>query len=338
MGALGASGTAGARGAAGRRRAILLMGPTGAGKSDLAMRLAESLPLEIVSVDSALVYRGMDIGTAKPDLVSRARVAHHLLDIRDPVESYSAGEFTRDAWRAMQDIWRRGRQPLLVGGTMLYFHALSFGLAQLPEADPEVRADIERQATLQGWAALHRELELVDPASAARIHVNDPQRIQRALEVYRLTGRTITTLRQRRVSAFADVDVAEFALAPLERGDLHTRIELRFEAMLDAGLMAEVRSLFERVDLTAEHPSMRAVGYRQLWRHLAGQCALDTAIEQAIAATRQLAKRQLTWLRRRERAQWFDSMHPDVARMMEDALSKSGFSASFEVTPRDALC
>jgi tRNA dimethylallyltransferase len=189
-----------------------------------------------------------------------------------------------------------------------------------------------------GWAALHRELESVDPAAAARIHVNDPQRIQRALEVYRLTGRTITTLRQRRVSVFADVDVAEFALAPLERGDLHTRIEMRFEAMLDAGLMAEVRSLFERVDLTAEHPSMRAVGYRQLWRHLAGQCALDTAIEQAIAATRQLAKRQLTWLRRRERAQWFDSMHPDVARMMEDALSKSGFSASFEVTPRDALC
>jgi tRNA dimethylallyltransferase len=325
-------------GAPSRRRAILLMGPTGSGKSDLAMRLAERLPLEIVSVDSALVYRGMDIGTAKPDSASRARVTHHLLDIRDPAESYSAGEFTRDAWSAMQDIWRRGRQPLLVGGTMLYFHALSSGLAELPEADPEVRADIERQATLLGWAALHRELESVDPAAAARIHVNDPQRIQRALEVYRLTGRTITNLRQRRVSVFADVDVAEFALAPLERGDLHTRIELRFEAMLDAGLMAEVRSLFERVDLTAEHPSMRAVGYRQLWRHLAGQCALDTAIEQAIAATRQLAKRQLTWLRRRERAQWFDSMHPDVARMMEDALSKSGFSASFEVTPRDALC
>jgi tRNA dimethylallyltransferase len=314
------------------------MGPTGSGKSDLAMRLAETLPLEIVSVDSALVYRGMDIGTAKPDPAARARVAHHLMDIRDPAESYSAGEFTRDAWSAMQDIWRRGRQPLLVGGTMLYFHALSHGIAELPEADPEVRADIERRAALLGWAALHRELESVDPAAAARIHVNDPQRIQRALEVYRLTGRTITTLRQRRMSVFADVEVAEFALAPLERADLHTRIELRFEAMLDAGLMAEVRSLYERVDLTPEHPSMRAVGYRQLWRHLAGQCALDTAIEQAIAATRQLAKRQLTWLRRRERAQWFDSMHPDVARMMEDALSKSGFSASFEVTPRDALC
>ncbi len=337
MGAGGASGAACTGGTSRRRQAILLMGPTGSGKSDLAMRLAEALPLEIVSVDSALVYRGMDIGTAKPDAASRARVAHHLLDIRDPAQSYSAGEFTRDAWRAMQDIWRRGRQPLLVGGTMLYFHALSFGLAELPEANPEVRADIERRAALSGWAALHRELESVDPAAAARIHVNDPQRIQRALEVYRLTGRTITTLRNRQVSVFADVDVAEFVLAPLERGDLHTRIDLRLRRMLGAGLMAEVRSLFERGDLTAEHPSMRAVGYRQLWRHLAGQCALDTAIEQAIAATRQLAKRQLTWLRRRERAQWFDSMHPDVARMMEDALSKGGFPA-FEVTPRDALC
>ena len=321
-----------------RRRAILLMGPTGSGKSDLAMRLAETLPLEIVSVDSALVYRGMDIGTAKPDSASRARVPHHLMDIRDPAQSYSAGEFTRDAWRAMQDIWRRGRQPLLVGGTMLYFHALSHGIAELPEANPEVRADIERRATLDGWAALHRELESVDPAAAARIHVNDPQRIQRALEVYQLTGKTITRLRQNRVSVFADADVAEFALAPLERGDLHTRIELRFAAMLDAGLMTEVRSLFERGDLTAEHPSMRAVGYRQLWRHLAGQCALDTAKEQAIAATRQLAKRQLTWLRRRSAAQWLDSMHPNVTKMMQDALLKGGFSASFDVTPRDALC
>ncbi|MGC1524275.1 MAG: tRNA (adenosine(37)-N6)-dimethylallyltransferase MiaA [Steroidobacteraceae bacterium] len=314
------------------------MGPTGSGKSDLAMRLAETLPLEIVSVDSALVYRGMDIGTAKPDSASRARVPHHLLDIRDPAEGYSAGEFTRDAWRAMQDIWRRGRQPLLVGGTMLYFHALSYGLAELPEASPEVRSDIEREAALSGWAALHRELQSVDPAAAARIHANDPQRIQRALEVYRLTGQTITTLRQRRVSVFADADVAEFALAPLERGDLHTRIELRFAAMLGAGLMAEVRSLFERGDLTAEHPSMRAVGYRQLWRHLAGQCALDTAIEQAIAATRQLAKRQLTWLRRRADAQWLDSMHPNVTKMMQDALLKGGYSASFDATPRDALC
>jgi tRNA dimethylallyltransferase len=329
---------AGTDGASARRRAILLMGPTGSGKSDLAMRLAERLPLEIISVDSALVYRGMDIGSAKPSAAMRAQVAHHLIDIRDPAESYSAGEFTRDASHAMQEIWRRGRHPLLVGGTMLYFHALSFGIAELPEADLDVRAAIERQAASSGWAAVHRELERVDPAAAARIHVNDPQRIQRALEVYRLTGETITRLQQKRVSVFADVDVTEFAVAPLERRELHSRIELRFGAMLEAGLLAEVRTLFERSDLSAEHPSMRAVGYRQLWRHLAGQCALDEATRQAIAATRQLAKRQLTWLRRRERAQWFDSMHPEVARMMIDALSQGGFAASSEVTPQGALC
>jgi tRNA dimethylallyltransferase len=321
-----------------RRRAILLMGPTGSGKSDLALRLAETLPVEIVSVDSALVYRGMDIGTAKPGPPARARIAHHLLDIRDPAESYSAGEFTRDAAAAMEEIWRRGRYPLLVGGTMLYFHTLSHGIAALPEADPNVRAQIEREAADAGWAAVHRELAGVDPAAGARIHVNDPQRIQRALEVYRLTGETITNLQQKRVSVFADVDVAEFAVAPLERSDLHSRIELRFRAMLDAGLMSEVRSLFERDDLTAEHPSMRAVGYRQLWRYLAGQCVLDEAVEQAIAATRQLAKRQWTWLRRRERAQWFDSMHPEVARMMIEALSRSGFANSSDVTPQGALC
>jgi tRNA dimethylallyltransferase len=324
--------------AADRRRAILLMGPTGSGKSDLALRLAEALPLEIVSVDSALVYRGMDIGTAKPDAAARARVAHHLIDIRDPTESYSAGEFTRDALRAMQDIWQRGRQPLLVGGTMLYFHALSFGIAELPEADLEVRAGILARAASSGWAAVHRELEAVDPAAAGRIHINDPQRIQRALEVYRLTGESITRLQQKRVSVFADADVTEFAVAPLERRDLHTRIEVRFGAMLAAGLLTEVRTLYERSDLTAEHPSMRAVGYRQLWRHLAGQCALDEAGKQAIAATRQLAKRQLTWLRRRERAQWFDSMHPEAAGKMIDALLKGGFPSSSGVTPQGALC
>jgi tRNA dimethylallyltransferase len=320
------------------RRAILLMGPTGAGKSDLAMRIAEVFPVEIVSVDSALVYRGMDIGTAKPSAAMRATVAHHLIDIRDPAQSYSAGEFTRDAVHAMQDIWRRGRQPLLVGGTMLYFHALSSGLAELPQADSEVRAAIEREAASAGWEAVHEELKRVDPEAAARIHVNDPQRIQRALEVYRLTGDTITRLQHKRVSGFTDVEVTEFAVAPLERRDLHTRIEMRFAAMLDAGLVAEVRTLFERSDLGPEHPSMRAVGYRQLWRYLAGQCALDEATVQAIAATRQLAKRQLTWLRRRAGAQWFDAMHPDVAPMMIGALSKSGFAASCGVTPPGAVC
>ncbi len=314
------------------------MGPTGSGKTDLAMRLAGEFPVELISVDSALVYRGMDIGTAKPDAAARARVPHHLIDIRDPAERYSSGEFTRDALCAMQDIWRRGRQPLLVGGTMLYFHALSHGIAELPEGNTEIRAAIDARAASAGWAALHRELESVDPAAAARIHYNDAQRIQRALEVYRLTGKTITTLQQNRVSVFADADVTEFIVAPLERRDLHTRIEKRFGAMLDAGFLAEVRTLYERSDLSAEHPSMRAVGYRQLWRYLAGQCELEEARNQAIAATRQLAKRQLTWLRRRERAQWFDSMQPKVAGAMIDALLKCGFVASSDVTPLGALC
>jgi tRNA dimethylallyltransferase len=309
-----------------RRAAVLLMGPTGVGKSDLALRLVERFPLEIVSVDSALVYRGMDIGTAKPDAVTRARVSHHLIDIRDPASGYSAGEFVRDAVRVMDDIWTRGRQPLLVGGTMLYFHALTTGLAQLPEADPMVRAEIDAEAARAGWPSLHSQLAAVDPAAAARIHVNDPQRIQRAIEVFRLTGKTITGLQQGRLPVFADVRVLELALAPLERSVLHERLRARWEAMLAAGFLREVEGLYGRGDLTPELASMRAVGYRQLWRHLAGEYTLAQATERAIAATRQLAKRQWTWLRRRERAQWFDSMHPEVAQWIFDALSKSVFA------------
>jgi tRNA dimethylallyltransferase len=309
-----------------RRSAVLLMGPTGSGKSDLAVRLAEQWPLEIVSVDSALVYRGMDIGTAKPSLSTRERIPHHLIDIRDAAAGYSVGEFILDVQRAMQQIWSRGRQPLLVGGTMMYFHALTTGIADLPEADLSVRADIDAQAAAGGWMAVHQELAKVDPEAAARIHGNDPQRIQRALEVHRITGRTITELQQARVSVFADVNVIEFALAPLERGELHHKIELRFKAMLEAGFVDEVRNLYERGDLSPEHPSMRAVGYRQLWRYLTGQCALNEAENQAIAATRQLAKRQLTWLRRRTNARWLDSMRPDVARAISDALSEGGFA------------
>jgi tRNA dimethylallyltransferase len=218
-------------GASGRCCAVLLMGPTGAGKSDLALDLARRFPFEIVSVDSAQVYRGMDIGTAKPDFETRARVPHHLIDIRDPETSYSAGEFVRDASAVMREIWGRGRQPLLVGGTMLYFHALLGGLAPLPQADPEVRADIEARAAADGWAPLHEELRRVDPAAAARIHVNDPQRIQRALEVYRVTGEPITSLQQSGAPAFAEIEILEFAISPGDRAVLHARIAARFAAM-----------------------------------------------------------------------------------------------------------
>jgi tRNA dimethylallyltransferase len=308
------------------RRAVFLMGPTGAGKSDLAIRLARELPLEIVSVDSALVYRGMDIGTAKPDAEIRRTVAHHLIDIRDAAANYSAGEFVLDAAAVMEDIWQRGRHPLFVGGTMLYFHALSSGIADLPEGNLAVRAEIDARAAAAGWAEVHRELAVVDPDAAARIHVNDPQRIQRALEVYRITGQPISRLQQSRTSVLAGVDVAEFALSPINRNVLHARIQARFEAMLAAGFLGEVRALRERGDLDAEHPSMRAVGYRQLWRFLEGQCGLDEASDQAIAATRQLAKRQLTWLRGRQRAKWIDSSHPDAAEGILIALSEGGIT------------
>ena len=305
-----------------RRRAVLLMGPTGAGKSALAVRLAEEFPLEIVSADSALVYRGMDIGTAKPDLETRRRVPHHLIDIRDPVMTYSTGDFLADAGAAMEDIWRRGRQPLFAGGTMLYFHTLSAGIADLPDRDLVVRAAIDARAAQVGWPAVHEELAQVDPEAAARIHRNDPQRIQRALEVYQLTGQPISVLQRARVSVLADVDVLECVMSPSDRNILHARIETRFSAMLAAGFVDEVQRLRKRSDLNAEHPSMRAVGYRQIWRYLDARCTLAEAREQAIAATRQLAKRQLTWLRARSRATWFDSAHPDVASMMLSALSE----------------
>ncbi len=307
-----------------RRIAVLLMGPTGAGKSELAVRLAREWPLEIVSVDSALVYRGMDIGTAKPPAAVRREVPHHLIDIRDAAVAYSAGDFVQGAAAAMQDIWRRGRHPLFVGGTMLYFQALSRGIAELPEADLGVRAEIDALAAAAGWAEVHHELARVDPVAAARIHRNDPQRLQRALEVFRLTGQPISQLQRSRVSILADVHTLEFALAPLDRQSLLAHLRTRFEAMLAAGFVDEVRILRERGDLSAEHPSMRAVGYRQMWRYLAGECAFEDARDQAVVATRQLAKRQLTWLRARPHAAWFDSAHRDVASMVSSALSEGG--------------
>ena len=308
-----------------RRAAVLLMGPTGAGKSDLALCLAERLPFEIISVDSALVYRGMDIGTAKPAAAIRARIPHHLIDIRDPVTTYSAGEFVRDAGIAMEEIWSRGRQPLLVGGTMLYFHALTEGIAELPEGDVQIRSDIDRDAAGRGWAAVHADLARIDPEAGERIHANDSQRIQRALEVFRLTGRTITQLQTLRTSVFAETEVQEIALVP-ERAVLHANIAARFRAMLAAGFLDEVRDLFARGDLTREHPSMRAVGYRQIWSYLEGRSSLADAETKAIVATRQLAKRQMTWLRRRPRATVLEAAHPNVAQALVDALSRSIFA------------
>jgi tRNA dimethylallyltransferase len=303
---------------------MLLMGPTGAGKSEVAVQLARELPVEIVSVDSALVYRGMDIGTAKPDLAIRAAIPHHLIDIRDPAMRYSAGEFLLDAAGVMRDIWARGRQPLFVGGTMLYFHALTAGIADLPEGDLAIRAEIDAQAASVGWDRMHRKLAAVDPESAARVHANDPQRIQRALEVYRLTGEPISRLQRDRVSILAGVDVLEIALSPVDRPVLHARLRSRFEGMLAAGFVDEVRILYERSDLHAEHPSMRAVGYRQIWRYLDGEHGLDEATEQAIAATRQLAKRQLTWLRARSKAKWIDSTRSDAGKMIFNEWQEDG--------------
>ncbi len=286
--------------------AVLLMGPTCTGKTALALELARRYPVEIVSVDSALVYRGMDIGTSKPGAAMRAEVPHHLIDICDPAEPYSAGRFRRDALALVQEIRARDRVPLLVGGTMLYFHALIRGIAPLPDADPAVRAEIDAEARQVGWPALHAQLAQADPEAAARIRPNDAQRIQRALEVIRLTGRRLSEL--QRLAEPAPLRVERFALLPFEREALYARIEARFDEMLNEGLLDEVRALHGRGDLHADLPSMRAVGYRQLWRHLAGDCSLDEAVADAKRATRNLAKRQLTWLRADAGVRWHRSL------------------------------
>ncbi len=278
-------------------QAISLMGPTASGKTDLAVWLLERFPLEIVSVDSALVYRDMDIGTAKPDAATLARAPHHLIDLVAPTETYSAGRFKRDATRVMAEIAERGKLPLLVGGTMLYFHALRGGLDELPQADPALRAALETRGAEQGWPALHAELARLDPASAARLKPNDAQRIQRALELCLATGRPMSELLQQSPPDPAKPDWLEFALFPTDRAWLHRRIALRFAQMLEMGLVEELAALRIRYDLQAGLPSMRCVGYRQAWRHLDGDIDAAALYEQGAAATRQLAKRQLTWLR-----------------------------------------
>ncbi|HEX5313765.1 MAG TPA: tRNA (adenosine(37)-N6)-dimethylallyltransferase MiaA [Gammaproteobacteria bacterium] len=280
---------------------LCISGPTGMGKSELALVLAEELPLEIVSVDSAMIFRGMDIGTAKPNGAARARVPHHLIDIRDPAESYSAGEFARDARRIIGEIQDRGRTALLVGGTLLYFGALLRGLSPLPGANRELREEIRREAAARGWESLHRELAKIDPASAERIHANDPQRLERAFELYRLTGLPPSRLYEQE-KADAPFRFRRFALWPEDRARLYARLGERFEAMMRAGLAGEVRALRARGDLTDALPALRVVGYRQLWGWLEGQYGEEEACRRAVVATRRYAKRQLTWLR--AEAQW----------------------------------
>jgi tRNA dimethylallyltransferase len=294
---------------------LVLTGPTGAGKTGWALRLAERVPLEIVSVDSALVYRGLDIGTAKPARELRARVPHHLIDICEPTESYSAGRFVADALACIRAIHARRCVPLLVGGTMLYLRALLQGLAALPQAAPELRALLDARAARLGWPALHAELRALDPEAARRIAPTDSQRIQRALEVCYSAGQPISHLQRATASPLAGTPLRYWILAPRERSVLHERLAQRFETMMAAGLLDEVAALRARGDLTARHPAMRAVGYRQLWAHLDGEFDLAEAMRRAVAATRQLAKRQLTWMRA-EQGQWLD---PDA-----DELSWNG--------------
>jgi tRNA dimethylallyltransferase len=276
--------------------AIFLMGPTAAGKTALALALHDALPVEIISVDSSQVYRGMDIGTAKPTAEERKHAPHRLIDIRDPQEAYSAAEFCADARGEMESITRAGKIPLLVGGTMFYFHALEFGLSDLPSADPDIRARLVEEAGRIGWAAMHRRLQSLDPDSAARIHPNDAQRIQRALEIHEITGQPPSVLAAQPGTSLP-YRLIKIALWPQDRARLHARIEARFHAMLEQGFVAEVEHLYRRGGLTTDMPSIRTVGYRQAWEYLTKVVNYSEMVERAIAATRQLAKRQITWLR-----------------------------------------
>jgi tRNA dimethylallyltransferase len=290
--------------------AIFLMGPTASGKTELAVELVQRFPLEIISVDSALVYRGMDIGTAKPGPEVLAVAPHRLIDIRDPAEPYSAAEFRHDALAAMADITQQGRVPLLVGGTFLYFRALQYGLSDMPAADPEVRARLEAEQRAQGLDYLYRRLQQVDPSAAARLHPSDPQRIQRALEVYEVTGRPISEWHAQGRGEQLPYRVLKLALIPSDRESLHRGIERRLQQMLDAGFEDEVRALADRGDLNPELPALRAVGYRQMWACLSGELDRGEVSEKILVATRQYARRQLTWLRGEADTESFDSTDP----------------------------
>ncbi|BDY06558.1 tRNA (adenosine(37)-N6)-dimethylallyltransferase MiaA [Ferrimonas sp. YFM] len=286
--------------------AIFLMGPTASGKTDLAIELCQRLPCDLISVDSAMIYREMDIGTAKPSAEELALAPHRLIDILDPAEAYSAADFRADALKEMAQITAAGRIPLLVGGTMLYYKALLEGLSPLPSADATIRQKIEEEAKSLGWAELHRQLSEIDPVAAERIHPNDPQRLSRALEVYRISGETLTELTKRKSDPLP-YQVSQFAIAPEQRQRLHERIEQRFHLMLEAGFEHEVRRLYQRGDLHPGLPSIRCVGYRQVWSFLAGEDDYEQMTQKGIAATRQLAKRQITWLRSWSDLQWLTS-------------------------------
>lgn len=302
-----------------RPLAIFLMGPTASGKSALAMELVRHLPCDIISVDSALVYRGMDIGTAKPTASELVQAPHRLIDILDPIESYSAADFRRDALREMAQIAAAGRIPLLVGGTMLYYKALLEGLSPLPEADPQVRAGIELEAASLGWQALHDELCRIDPVSGARIHPNDPQRLSRALEVFRVSGKSLTELTQQQGEPLP-YRTLQFVIAPADRAWLRERIAVRFDTMLTQGFEAEVAGLLRRGDLNPSLPSIRCVGYRQMWDYLTGALSYDEMRYRGIVATCQLAKRQMTWLRGWSHPlHWLESTASDnLAAMLRD--------------------
>jgi len=297
------------------------MGPTAAGKTDLAIEIAKHYPVEIISVDSALVYRGMDIGTAKPEVDVLQKYPHHLVDIIEPTERYSVGAFRHDALALMKDITARGKVPLLVGGTMLYFKALQQGLSDLPSADSTIRATLEAEAEQYGLAHLHARLADVDPVSAKRIHVNDPQRLQRALEIYEITGKSLTELTVKEEESIP-YRVIKIILSPFERSILHKRIESRYKVMMENGFIDEVKNLFANKDCHPDLPAIRAVGYRQAWAHLSGEYDQETLVEKAVIATRQMAKRQLTWLRAQHDGVWFDSgaglPTDDVLRFIAD--------------------
>ena len=304
--------------------AIFLMGPTASGKTALSVQLAQALGGEIISVDSALVFKGMDIGTAKPTLEERGGIPHHLIDILDPSESFSTGQFRTQALALMEAITRRGKIPILTGGTMLYFNALFNGLAVLPEADPEIRAKLDQDLEQLGKEILHQRLAVIDPQAAARIHPNDPQRIQRALEVYEISGKPLSSFFLTAQGEDLPYQKIKLIIAPSDRKILHDSIAQRFRNMLELGLINEVELLYQRGDLTEKMPSIRAVGYRQVWAYLQGEDDLETMAEKAIAATRQLAKRQFTWLRRETDAISFQTGQPDLLQKVLKVVMNSG--------------